>query len=212
MAKTGERPSTIFFHGAGQSSRARWQHLREALFMRGMGSYAFDFIGHGETGGELTSSSLERRTNQAVQVIKTLYISPPLTLIGSSMGAYTALKVSEKIPAGTFIFVVPAMYDGDVYGIHFGPEFSIIRKPDSWRNSDAWGILAQFSGKLLIIGAGKDETVPRELTQKIYDSASRAAKRELYFVPGSSHFLGQFMRDNPAEKERIASLIAKFCA
>lgn len=212
VAKKAEKPSTIFLHGAGQSNRGRWQHLREALFVRGIGSYAFDFIGHGETGGELTASSLEWRTNQVLQVVKTLNISPPLTLIGSSMGAYTALKVSQKISVKTFVFLVPAMYSRDVYNINFGPQFSIIRKSGSWQNSDAWDILAQFSGQLLIIGAEKDETVPRELTQKLYDSASRATKRELYFVPNSSHALGQFMRENPAEKEKVASLIARFCA
>lgn len=206
-----DKKKVLFLHGAGQSNRARWQLLREELLQHGIGSYAFDFIGHGDTGGDISSSSLARRTDQALQFIKTLNIPLPLIIIGSSMGTYTALKISEKISTQNLIFLVPAIYDESAYAITFGTQFTeAIRKSMSWNNSDAWKILENFKGRLLIIGAEKDETVPRELTQKIYDSAPHA-EREVYFVPESSHSLGQFMKHNPVEKGKIISLIVKFC-
>jgi pimeloyl-ACP methyl ester carboxylesterase len=76
-----EKPSVLVLHGAGNANRARWQLLREALLKEGIGSYAFDFVGHGETGGELTSSSLEHRANQVLHVVKALNIPMPLTII-----------------------------------------------------------------------------------------------------------------------------------
>lgn len=211
MMSGEEQPTVLFLHGAGESSRARWQLLREALLAQGIGSYAFDFVGHGETGGELTSSSLEHRTNQALQVIKELKIPTPLTIIGASMGAYVGLEVSERVPVECLVFFVPAMYDRTGFKVNFGPQFSeIIRRPKSWDNSDAWEILGRFQGKLLVIGAGKDATVPRELTQRIYDSASHTKKRELHFLSDAPHGITQFMKDYPNEFECAVSLIMNF--
>ena len=210
MSIQGLPPHVLLLHGAGVSNRERWQSFRDSLLARGIGSCAFDFIGHGETGGAIASSSLKRRTDQAIQFIRTAKIPTPLTLIGSSMGAYTALKVSQFFPVDKLIFLVPGMYSRDLYNINFGDKFSeIIRKNRSWENSDAWEILSSFTGEILVIGAEKDETVPRELTQKIYDSAVGASSKELYFVPGSSHGLGKFLEENEDERNRVVSLIAK---
>jgi uncharacterized protein len=211
MMHGNEKSSVLVLHGAGNASRARWQTLREKLLERGIGSYAFDFVGHGETGGELTSSSLRHRTAQALQVIKDLGIPTPLTIIGSSMGAYVGLKISETIPVESLIFFVPAMYDRTGYKVNFGPQFSeIIRQPRSWNNSDAWETLEKFTGKLLVIGGGKDETVPHELTQKIYDSATHAAKREIHFINESSHQIARFLIENPDELDKTIALIMNF--
>jgi len=127
------------------------------------------------------------------------------------MGAYTALKVSEQVPVKALIFLVPAMYDQDAYTIHFGPQFTeIIRKPKSWYHSDAWDVLAKFSGKLLVVAGKNDNVVPQELTEKIYDVATRATRREIYWT-NSSHALGDFIRDHADDREKIVSMIAEFC-
>lgn len=202
-----EQPHTLFLHGAGSSSRERWRSLMDSLLADGIGSYAFDFIGHGETGGDMFSSSLKRRTEQALEFIKVEKIPTPLTLIGSSMGAYTALKVSQSIPTDTLFFFVPAMYNRDLYEIKFGPQFTVTIRLGNWEGSDAWEILSSFTGKLLVVGAEKDETVPKALTQKIYDSATHARSRKLYFVPEASHALGKFLQNNKAEMDKVISLI-----
>jgi len=46
----GTMVNLLILHGAGQSDRARFRMLREYFVERGIGSAAFDFIGHGETG------------------------------------------------------------------------------------------------------------------------------------------------------------------
>ena len=48
---TGEKPPRLLvLHGGGRSSRERFRVLREYLFTHGVGSVAFDCIGHGDTG------------------------------------------------------------------------------------------------------------------------------------------------------------------
>ncbi|MFW2368749.1 MAG: alpha/beta hydrolase [Desulforhopalus sp.] len=179
--------NTLVLHGAGQSSRAGFSRLREALYQNGIPSVSFDFIGHGETGGQLIGSSLRERTNQAAAVIRE-NCSNPLTILGASMSGYTAIKLTELFPVDNLILLVPAVYSYRVYDTAFGDKFSeVIRSPRSWQDSDAFTILSEFKGNLVIIAAEYDDVIPAEIVQRIQASAKRAKKTSLYIVPGSNH-------------------------
>ncbi|MCB2169741.1 MAG: lysophospholipase [Deltaproteobacteria bacterium] len=182
-----ERCDTIVLHGAGQSSRARFSRLREGLNTNGFPSVSFDFIGHGETGGTLIGSSLKERTAQAEVVINHA-CAEPLTLIGASMGAYTAIKLTETFSVDNLILLVPAVYTPQAYETPFGPAFSaVIRVPDSWQDSDAFRILEEFNGNLLVIAAEADAVIPMAVIQKIQASARQAETNRLHIVPESRH-------------------------
>jgi pimeloyl-ACP methyl ester carboxylesterase len=88
-------PQVLILHGAGNANRGHFRLFREQLLIHGMSSAAFDFVGHGDTGGELKSSSLLSRTRQACSVVDSLNIQQPFSVIGASMGAYTAVKLLE---------------------------------------------------------------------------------------------------------------------
>jgi hypothetical protein len=148
---------------------------------------------------------------QALAVIRGQKLRQPLALFGASMGAYTAVKISEVCPVKTMILFVPAAYDKDAYRLQFGVPFSEgIRMSQSWPGTDAWNILAGYTGKLLVIAAEKDQTAPRELTQKIYDSAAQAEHRELYFVPGAPHLLTGYLNENSREFQVVLDKILTF--
>ncbi len=85
LYRTGKQ--TIVLHGAGNSSRSVFSRLRHFLNTHSVPSVSFDFIGHGETGGEILGSSLRERTEQATAVIKHTSIEP-VTLIAASMSGY----------------------------------------------------------------------------------------------------------------------------
>jgi uncharacterized protein len=178
---------TMVLHGAGKSSRKRFSRMRTSLNSHGIPSASFDFIGHGETGGALLGTSLHARTEQAATVIRHVCVEP-LTLIAASMGAYTAIKLTEKFAVDDLILMVPAVYTPEAYNIPFGPDFSAtIRVPDSWRDSDAFPILAGFTGNLLIIAAEDDNVIPEEVIEKIHASATNARTNQLHIVPESAH-------------------------
>ena len=178
---------TLVLHGAGNSSRIRFSQLRQSLNGCGMPSVSFDFIGHGETGGDIQGSTLRGRTEQAAAVIRHA-CAEPLTLIASSMGAYTAIKLTEIFTVDNLILLVPAVYTPRAYGLSFGPEFSAaIRRPGSWQDSDAFDILSRFKGNLLVIAAESDDVIPREIVEQIHASAKNATVRLLHTVPASSH-------------------------
>jgi pimeloyl-ACP methyl ester carboxylesterase len=185
--KFAMRCGTMVLHGAGDSSRARFSQLRKSLNDCGIPSVGFDFIGHGETGGDIQGCTLRGRTEQAAAVIR-YTCAEPLTLIASSMGAYTAIKLTEMVAVDNLILLVPAVYTPRAYSLPFGPEFSAaIRRPGSWQDSDAFDILSRFKGNLLVIAAESDDVIPREVVERIHASAKNAKVRLLYTVPSSAH-------------------------
>ena len=178
---------TLVLHGAGKSSRTRFSRMRESLNDQGITSASFDFIGHGKTGGEILGTSLHGRTKQAAAVIRHTCIEP-LTLIAASMSAYTAIKLTKIFSVNNLILLVPAVYTPSAYNINFGPEFSAaIRIPNNWQDSDAFNILENFKGNLLVIAAQHDNVIPIKVIEKIYESARHAKTNLLHIVPESAH-------------------------
>lgn len=179
--------NTLVLHGAGKSSRTRFIRMRESLRAVGITSAGFDFIGHGETGGNITDTTLCGRTEQAAAVIHHT-CTEPLTLIAASMGAYTAIKLTELFLIENIILLVPAVYTQQAYHLPFGPEFSAaIRVPESWRSSDAFPLLEKFTGNLLVVAAEDDHVIPWEVIDRIHTSAQQAVTNHVHTVPGSGH-------------------------
>jgi pimeloyl-ACP methyl ester carboxylesterase len=200
--------NTIVLHGAGKSSRSRFSRLRDTLHQRGIPTAAFDFIGHGETGGELLGSTLCERTEQAAAVIR-YACREPLTLIAASMSGHTAIKLTEIFDVENLVLLVPAVYTSRAYHLPFGPEFSAaIRVPESWRESDAFDVLAEFKGKLLIVAAECDGAIPAEVPQRMYSAAGTAADRMLHVIPDAGH-TSLFLRDQ--DFHCMVDMIAGLC-
>jgi fermentation-respiration switch protein FrsA (DUF1100 family) len=113
------------------------------------------------------------------------------------MGAYTAVKLLEYYQIKNMIFIVPAMYYSKAYNVPFNKGFTeIIRQPQSWRNSDAWQILVKYKGRLFTIAAERDEVIPLEVVNRIYDSAVNAKERKLFVAPRASHAVFTDLRAN----------------
>ena len=206
----GTKPEILILHGAGSANRARYTHLRELLASVGFSSAAFDYIGHGETSGELQGSTLEDRTEQTLEVINFLKASPQ-TVLGSSMGAYTAIKLLEKFPIENLILFVPAIYSDESYTIPFGPQFtSAIKKQNSWEQSCAWELLKSFKGNLLLVAAEKDDVIPQALIDRIYQSAENCAAKEIYTIKGAPHSFTRFLSGNTKQLTELSDKIINF--
>ena len=183
----GNACRTVVLHGAGKSCRDRFSRMRKSLNVKGLPSVSFDFIGHGETGGEITDSTLHSRTEQASTVIRHT-CREPLTLIAASMSAYTAIRLTEKYAVKNIILLVPAVYTPGAYQLSFGPEFSAaIRVSGSWKNSDAFSILENFKGNILIVAAENDHVIPEDVIERLHESAKQAKTNQVYIVPDSEH-------------------------
>ncbi|TFV90888.1 alpha/beta hydrolase [Oxalobacteraceae bacterium OM1] len=201
----------LIIHGAGESHRGRLAGWRGALQARGIGSTAFDCIGHGTTGGTLAESSLASRTRQAEAVLQARGMHGPVALYGTSMGAYNALRIAARRTVPALVLVVPGVYTPAAYETPFGPQFSqLIRQPRSWMASDAWDILSRYTGSLLVIAAEHDAVIPLEIPQRLMDSAVRSCWRRLLVVPGTEHNrLFSVLQERPAELDATLSTITE---
>lgn len=176
----------LMLHGGGKD-RTVFYKYRDLLRTLGFGTTMFDFLGHGETGGDIHESSLFNRTRQAEAVIA----SQRLVLtgcMGVSMGAYNALQLSKAVPFQSLVLMVPGVYSTAAYKVKFGADFSaIIRKHRSWEQSDAWDIAAAFTGNLLVIAAENDAIIPSEIPEKLLSSASCCWQKQLLIIPEAGH-------------------------
>ncbi|AIY39201.1 hydrolase of the alpha/beta superfamily [Collimonas arenae] len=202
----------LLLHGAGVSSRATAMRsgLRPALQQRGVATTSFDCIGHGDTGGALLDSSLSSRTRQAEAVIAARKLAEPLVICGTSMGAYNAIRLTQKYQVTGLILIVPGVYTPAAYGLPFGPQFSeVIRRDRSWADSDAWSILRKFKGDLLVIAAEHDAVIPLEIPDRLLLSAQQARSRRLRVVAGTdhSHLFPLVAAERPAEFDALMTMM-----
>lgn len=200
----GEGKPLLFLHGAGASTRRQFDPLRHKLWENNIQSLAFDFVGHGETGGNLQFSSLKHRFEQTCGVIEGMKLEEPFSVLAESMSGYTAVKLLEKYKINNLILFVPAVYHADSYAIPFNQGFSeITRKPKSWLYSDAWEILQKFQGNLLICFAENDSVIPKEIIDMLYDSAKGTQSKSLYLIRGSPHKTWEYLTENKNEREKM---------
>jgi len=203
----------LLLHGAGVSSRATASRsgLRPGLQQRGIATTSFDCIGHGDTGGELSTSSLHGRTRQAEAVIAARKLAAPLVICGASMGAYNAIRLTQTQQVAGLILIVPGVYTPAAYDLPFGPQFSeVIRRDRSWAGSDAWDLLRQFKGDLLVIAAERDAVIPLEIPERLVLSARQARSRRLRVVADTDHhhLFPLLAAQRPAEFEELMTLMA----
>lgn len=199
----------LYLHGAGGSTRHGHHLVRAALQQRGLGSVCFDAIGHGETGGTLAQSSVASRTRQAQTVLAASPLSGPLVVVGASMGAYNAIRLTEQHKVDALVLIVPGVYTPSAYGVPFGPEFSaVIRRERSWLDSDAWDILSRFEGRLLVIHAEHDAVIPLEISDRLFGAATRAESRRLHIVQGAEHNrLWSLLQETPADFDAAIDMV-----
>jgi esterase/lipase len=208
LSVSGSTHELVCLHGAGEANRSRFTKLRDKLATNGISSLAFDFIGHGESGGLSEKDSLDSRLEQAVQVIEEYTDGDSLSILATSMSAYTAIGVTECVSVDNFILVVPAIYHFKADGVPFDTGFSdIIRQPHSWLNTASWSTLENFRGNLLVVTAEHDAVIPTLIPQLIMDFSIQANYKKLMEVSGSSHQLLEFINSNPPVLDHLATEI-----
>ncbi len=206
----GDTLNVICLHGGGVRGRVGFRKIREMLSDKRISSCAFDYKGHGETGGELLSTSLKEKVEQTISVIDSEKIKKPLTIIASSMGGYVAIKMTELYDVKNLILIAPAVYSKEAYQISFGSEFSsIIRKPFSWLNSDVWEILKKYTGNIIIYKAGNDQIIPEDVIKKIYDSTVNAKKREVITIKKATHPLTDWFDEHSDDLDLAIETMSK---
>ena len=207
------RGTALLLHGAGSSTAEGFADLRSFLNDQGIGSAAFDCIGHGRTGGLQLGTSLAQRVAQVEAVAQSLGRgSSELTVIGFSMGAYVAVQVAAAVGANGLGLAVPAAYAPDAFNLPFGPAFTaVLRRPGSWSESNAFDRISQYTGHLLVLSAERDQIVPGEIPHRYVSSARQARSTRHHVVARAGHSLSKHYDAEPAAREAVHQEIAALC-
>lgn len=206
----GEKPDElsdfIFFHGGGKSNRSRaGSFFGGSVLAAVLNIVAFDFSGQGESSGELASSSLEQRVLEAQTAIELFSTKKNLTVCGSSMGGYIALKMLSSSDIKNIILFAPGIYDAQAYDVQFNQGFSeIIRKPESWKNSDVLPLLEEFTGNLLVFIGEKDEVIPGGVIELIDQHSKNTSYKEIIRFKDCSHAIYTWLDNHPEMREQVA--------
>jgi hypothetical protein len=90
------------------------------------------------------------------------------------------------------------MYSRRAYSLCFNDGFSkVIREQNSWFDSDAWDILNDFRGNLLLITAENDDIIPEDVVKKIFESATKSRNKFIHEVQGSPHQILSYLAERP---------------
>lgn len=186
--------TALFFYGGGKTARKeRLRPWQDSLASQGIASVAFDYSGCGSSSGMFEDNSLSQRIEEALvctQWIRDNYPESRICLYGSSMGAYTALGVLNRIPdkVSSLMLVVPAAYSPDAHTVPFGPKFTeILRRDNGWNNSLSFSWIKKFTGTLMIIAGELDDVVPVEIPKLYLRNAVNAKKKNLLILQGMTH-------------------------
>jgi pimeloyl-ACP methyl ester carboxylesterase len=203
----------LIMHGAGESSQERSRALAEGLMHEGYRVVTFDFTSHGHSTGKLEDLSLEKRQQEAEAIIKYYRLQDRLMVIGFSMSGQTAIDLIGSVPLETLVLFVPAIYDKQARKAAFGSESEftrLIRRPDSWQDSDAWVKVETFKGNCLIFQGEFDQVIPEKIPVTIYKHANKTQKRLHVKILGAGHALAKWIIEEPKKAEWFARAIRNF--
>ena len=203
-----ERPRILALHGAGTSDRTRIRYISAFLAQSGWGTLRFDFSGHGDSSGTINGSSLEKRAREATLVARHLDPDRTCALIGTSMGAHLAARLSQGLRPSHLFLICPAAYGQAAENTPFGPSFTeIIRRPNSYVDSLAFEAIAQYTGRLTLLIGDNDEVIPPEVIHLYMRSAQRARSVRLERLPHVSHLVHSWAASNPDGRRMILSVL-----
>ena len=204
---TPTRPWLILCHGLGTTC-ADLLDLAAALFREGYNLFLFDFRGHGESAGRVTSFGWweQRDLEGALAFLGEQPEVPerPYGIVGVSMGGAVAIMVAardERLGAVAVDGVYPdleaslAHHVELLYRLPRMPFLFVIKTAYRIRfgvwprhMSPQKAVERLSSRKLLVIQGSKDARVPLEGTKTLMERAGTA--HELFVIEGAGHLEG----------------------
>ena len=206
----------VLIPGGGKIIGAsRFDMLQNKLFENKIGSISINFKGVEGSGGTVEEDSLEGRVHTTLKIIdwiKEKYTFENLSLYGVSMGGPIVLEVQHKIQCnGKIIIHKPAAYAKESLSINYNNQFTkILRTPDSWKSSDSFDLLKQFSNPILLILHSLDEVIPNEISETYSKIVSQKNGSKIIQVDGAKHSIWTSDEENNESKALVIQEIINF--
>lgn len=212
----GDLPEILFLHGGvPEEDRLQFHLLRQILLKQyALPSCAFDFIGHGSSGGEWGESSLRERSFQATDIVYACFDSQPFSVVAVGMGAHVACKLLDVVPIQNLVLLSPRLYHRDAYRLSFADAaFATLAEQvgSCLDNTDIFDCLRKFTGNLCLISGNEDAEVIDAMVGQFHRYSLPAASQQQVYFPTQ---LSQVFLDsgrNALILDKMASAIAGTC-
>lgn len=206
LAGAGQQPSyVLFLHGGGVATTSQGTRgLRDELAQRGIASVAFDFSGHGRSGGRMEEASLHQRREEALHVVQSLRPLRPHAIVATSMAGHTACRLSQDLSLDALVLFCPAAYEARAEHARFGEPFrAVIRSTRAFDDSPAFDALCQFEGRVLVFYGSQDTVIPPAVQQGYARAARRARSVEEVRLAGAGHRLHDWLGTRAIERTLV---------
>ena len=204
-----DRPSSccvITCHGLfSDKGSDKFVSIGEHFAQEGITVLRFDFRGCGESDGKIEDTTITGREEDLTTALSFIRAHKPsvahtIGLLGSSMGGFIALRVaaSDQMIKAVAAWATPFSFDGlrEVLASSDSPQLKEEFYQDANRY-DASQFVAQVKNLLLIHG-DRDETVPADHAERLYQKAIEPKRLEI--VKGADHTFS-----NPTFRKKAVS-------
>ncbi|WP_372790652.1 alpha/beta hydrolase family protein [Paraconexibacter sp.] len=184
----------LVLHGAGSTRSSHHDYARSCRDA-GFAAMCFDQRGHGDSDGPMDQRVVEDVVGMAAHLRDRVrsrtglasHVPLPLGLRGSSMGGYLALVAASPAHADAVVAICPASADGLADGLRarrFDFRADVERLQPVLEEHDALAAAAAYRGRLLLLHAEGDESVPVAHSRALHAAAPGS---RLIVVPGGHH-------------------------
>lgn len=176
----GRDNALIYFGGNAESVQRSAREL--AAWFPGRSIYVLAYRGYGASEGRPSEAALTSDALALFDHVRGLHPKGDIAVVGRSLGSGVAAQLAGARPVDRLALITPFDSLSGVAALHYPwLPVRLLMKDDY----DSTAALADFSGPVFILEAGRDTVVPAGSTQRLVEALPRAPTR--LRVPGADH-------------------------
>ncbi|RBQ07836.1 bifunctional alpha/beta hydrolase/OsmC family protein [Pedobacter miscanthi] len=204
------------------------RHISAELAANGFGVVRFDFTGLGESEGTFAESHFSANVSDLIAVFQHMktYYTPPVLLIGHSLGGAAVIAAAERLPELRAVATIgapskvdhvrklltlqePAGQDDRDWEVNIGGRPFLINKTflEEMEKTDLQAILGRLHKPILFMHAPGDNIVSIDNAQVLYSSASHP--KSFISLDNADHLL-RLRKDSLYAAKIIAAWVSRY--
>jgi uncharacterized protein len=204
-----KNPAVLFIHGWTSMKERSYQYA-EGLAKLGYISFMFDMRGHGESEGDINTTTIKEFLDDVLAaydyLIKVKGVDrEKIGVVSSSFGCYLAALLSAKRKVKKLVLRAPADYSNEDFNKpkmqtsgSDDPALTAWReKPKNSNETFALEAVSDFDGEILIIESEKDDTIPHQTILNYINAVKDKSKLTHTLLENAPHSI----KDGPLKDE-----------
>jgi len=208
LSRAGEARPLIVRCGGNASTRQQSGFAYGVTALPHGDVFLFDYPGSGETGGEATPARFAGMGDSLTAFVTEKAAGRKLVLWGHSLGGFVCSDLGRRLPQSDAVILEASARNANEVAKAWTPWFAgpfvKINVAESLAGYDNALALKDFRGPVLVLGAGRDKTLPVRLSRDVADALKAQGANVTYVeFPGGGH-------SNFGAQPEFAGVIAAF--